>query len=328
MLQQTQVATVLPYFERFLSSFPSISALAAADEQHLMTHWEGLGYYRRARSMHAAAKQIVLDHDGIFPETYDEVLALPGIGRYTAGAILSISGGQRLPILEGNTQRVFSRWIALRTPAMEPPANKLLWSVAEALLPRRDPGTFNQAAMELGALVCTPKNPRCDACPIAASCQAYKLGLVDRIPGKISRVKYEDRTEHAFVVSHSERKKKTGVRYLVRPLPEGRRWAGLWDFPRTTETASRDVDHAAEILSDEMGVKITPGVRLLTVRHAVTKYRITLHVHEGSFRRSSGTPGRPWKYVTLTEMAGLPMSVTGRKIANQLGTDCQPRLPL
>ena len=328
MLQQTQVATVLPYFERFLSSFPTISALAAADEQHLMTHWEGLGYYRRARLMHAAAKQIVLDYDGVFPETYDEVLALPGIGRYTAGAILSISGAQRLPILEGNTQRVFSRWIALRAPAMEPHANKLLWSVAEAMLPRRDPGTFNQAAMELGALVCTPRNPGCGACPVKGSCQAQKLGLVDQIPGKISRMQYEDRTEHAFVVSHPKRQKRASVRYLVRPLPEGRRWAGLWDFPRTSETASRDVDHAADLLSDEIGVKIIPGVRLLTIKHAVTKYRISLHVHEATFCRSSETPGRPWKYVTLAEMADLPMSVTGRKIAKQLGTDRQTRLPL
>ena len=157
MLQQTQVATVLPYYDRFMGSFPTVSDLAAADEQVLLSHWEGLGYYRRARSLHAAAKLIVADHGGEFPLQFDEVLALPGIGRYTAGAILSISDGQKQPILEGNTQRVFSRWIALRGTPTETANNRLLWQVAEKMLPRKDVGSFNQAAMELGALICTPK---------------------------------------------------------------------------------------------------------------------------------------------------------------------------
>ncbi|MGI9473950.1 MAG: A/G-specific adenine glycosylase [Rubripirellula sp.] len=328
MLQQTQVSTVIPYYDRFLKSFPTIAKLAAADEQTLLSHWEGLGYYRRARSMHAAAKLMVREHQGEFPETYEEVLALPGIGRYTAGAILSISRGQRLPILEGNTQRVFSRWIALRSPATETPANKLLWKVAEEMLPRKDAGTFNQAAMELGALICTPRRPECEACPVASSCQARKLGLEEVVPGKVSRVKYEDRTEHAFVLAAPSKRAETNQKYLVRPLPEGRRWAGLWDFPRTSETASDTVEVAATLLSDELGVKIDPGLRLTTLKHAVTKYRISLHVHEACLSESTKRPGRPWKFVTLAEMADLPMSVTGRKIAVLLGSDRQTRLPL
>ena len=134
MLQQTQVATVLPYFDRFLQSFPSVSALASADEATLLSHWEGLGYYRRARSMHAAARQIVDKHDGVFPDRYEDVLALPGVGRYTAGAVLSISGNQKLPILEGNTQRVFSRWIALRGSIGESETTKFLWDFAQTML--------------------------------------------------------------------------------------------------------------------------------------------------------------------------------------------------
>ena len=278
MLQQTQVATVIPYYQRFLKSFPTVKKLATADEQTLLSHWEGLGYYRRARSMHAAAKQIAQQHNGRFPDSYDDVLALPGIGRYTAGAILSIADDQRLPILEGNTQRVFSRWVALRAPAIDSAATKLLWEIAEGMLPRKNPGMFNQAAMELGALVCTPKNPSCEHCPVSRLCRARLAGLQEKIPGKVSRLSYEDRTEFAMVIAGrgGEQKQPT---YLLRPLPAGGRWAGLWDFPRTTEASFESVVAATPHLSDLVGVAISPGPRLTTIRHAVTKYRISLHVH-------------------------------------------------
>ena len=328
MLQQTQVATVIPYYERFLKSFPTIEKLADAEEDQLLGHWEGLGYYRRARSMHAAAKLIVREHHGVFPEVFEEVLNLPGIGRYTAGAILSISGSQKLPIVEGNTQRVFSRWVALRSPATDTSANKLLWSVAEQMLPRKQPGAFNQAAMELGALICTPRNPRCDQCPVSNYCCARKSGLEQEIPGKVSRVKYVDRTEYALVVVAKQRGKGKKAGYLLRPLPEGRRWAGLWDFPRTTQKDMKSVDSAAQLLSRELGVKIDPGLRLATIRHAVTKYRISLHVHLAHLQPESGEPGRPWRFVTLAEMADLPMSVTGRRIAVLLSKERQAHLPL
>ena len=200
MLQQTQVATVLPYYARFMDSFPTVNALATVDEQVLLSHWEGLGYYRRARSLHAAAKLIVADHGGEFPLAFDDVLALPGVGRYTAGAILSISDGQKQPILEGNTQRVFSRWIALRGTPANTVNNRLLWQVAEKMLPRKDAGTFNQASMELGALICTPKRPSCDQCPVVTACRAHQTGLEHEIPGKVTRVVYEQRTEYALVV--------------------------------------------------------------------------------------------------------------------------------
>jgi A/G-specific adenine glycosylase len=323
MLQQTQVATVLPYYERFMASFPTVAELAATDEQKLLTHWEGLGYYRRARSLHSAARLIVAEYDGVFPLDFDQVLALPGIGRYTAGAILSISSGQRQPILEGNTQRVFSRWISLRGTPSETPNTRLLWQVAEAMLPRKDSGTFNQAAMELGALICTPKKPACGQCPVAGACQAYQTGVEEEIPGKVTRVLYEDRTEFAVViVKPSSGCRKAGEItdrcYLVRPLPAGGRWAGLWDFPRTTDTSYASVNAAAKQLSAEVGVNIQPGIRLTKIRHAVTKYRISLHVHTGELLDTKQAPGKPWRYVSLAEMAELPMSVTGRRIVKLL----------
>ncbi len=327
MLQQTQVATVLPYFDRFLKSFPTIADLAAAPEEDLMRHWEGLGYYRRARSLHAAAKQIVSQHNGVFPDQYADVLALPGIGRYTVGAILSISGNQKLPILEGNTQRVFARWVALRQSPNDTAANRVLWEIAEAMLPRSNSGQFNQAAMELGALVCTPREPKCAECPIQSYCAAYDQGLELEIPGKVTKVKYEDRTEFAFVVCQNSASTAAKQKYLMRPLPDGGRWAGLWDFPRRTDRTFDDADSAAKDLSSEFGFDVQPGLRLQTIKHAVTKYRISLHVHVGEVSKIRKLT-KPWRFVTMSEMADLPMSVTARKITQFLEKNRQPSLPI
>jgi A/G-specific adenine glycosylase len=311
--------------------------LADADEQRLLKHWEGLGYYRRARSMHQAAKQIVEQHGGEFPASYEEVLALPGIGRYTAGAVLSISHDARLPILEGNTVRVFSRWVALRSPPRDNGARRLLWRIAEAMLPRQGSGSFNQAAMELGALICTPRNPKCAACPVRRCCRARLDGTQREIPGKVSTTQYEDRVESAFVIREPKRRQAASEgfaganrasgsstergaapAYLVRPLPEGVRWAGLWDFPRLTD-ACDSAGHAAAALTGLIGCPAIPGARLKSMKHAVTKYRITLHVHAATLGASDQRPGKPWRFTTLEDMQDLPMSVTGRKIAAMLG---------
>ena len=351
MLQQTQVATVLPYYERWMQSFPTVADLAAADESELMRHWEGLGYYRRVRSMHAAAKKIVDEHGGEFPLDFQDVLALPGVGRYTAGAVLSISTDAKLPILEGNTQRVFSRLMALRQSPTAKPANMLLWEFAEKILPRSGSGQFNQAAMELGALICLPRAPRCDACPVGKHCAAAELGLQGEIPGKIKQIRYEDRTEFALVLAKADAKRAasrgrsnaadgepvsalddSAERYLARPLPEGGRWAGLWDFPRCTDASIESVESASQWLSEQLGIDVASGVRLKTLRHAVTKYRISLHVHQASMSREGtsamGEPPAPWQWVTLEQLAALPMSVTGRKIADFLSDQRQSLLPL
>ncbi|TWU42588.1 A/G-specific adenine glycosylase [Novipirellula artificiosorum] len=326
MLQQTQVATVIPYYERFLDRFPTVTSLAAADEQTMLSLWEGLGYYRRARSLHAAAKVVCEKHQGTFPDDYTDVIGLPGIGRYTAGAILSIAFNQKLPILEGNTQRVFSRWVALRAAVNEKPVSNLLWQLAEAMLPpakpqARGPGQFNQAAMELGALVCTPRSPRCDLCPIRGMCKARIAGLEQTIPGKVKQIEYEKRIEYAFLIADRSRK-----RFLVRPIPEGQRWAGLWDFPRWTRGDVQDVDVAAAKLGAQLSSEIAPLKSFATIKHAVTKYRIELKVYTaniasaGSLNKKANdwSPVDPWRFMTLTELNGLPMSVTGRRITKKL----------
>ncbi len=315
MLQQTQVATVVDYYQRFIAAYPTLADLAAADEQELMRLWEGLGYYRRARSLHAAAKEIVERHGGVFPQTYEQVLALPGIGRYTAGAILSISGDQRLPVLEGNTVRVYSRWTGLREPVTTPAAKTTLWEIATAMLPRRGSGQFNQAAMELGALVCKPKTPQCDRCCVRSSCQAYALGLQDVIPGKVKSLDYQARQEFAFVVPMLG-----SDAVLLCRVPAGQRWAGLWDFPRWTEGDTQTVQQAAAALSQRIGSELRPVMPLApiaTIKHAVTRYRITLQVHRTApiAASSISLPPEDVRWVLPGQFGNLPLSVTGRKIS-------------
>lgn len=321
MCQQTQIATVIPYFERFIDKYPDEASLAVSDEDELMRLWEGLGYYRRARSLRAASQQIVQRHDGRFPLAYDDVIALPGIGRYTAGAILSISQNQALPILEGNTIRVFSRWIAMRSPVDERVSQNTLWQFSQSLLPTskaalasrdRGPAAVNQAAMELGALVCTPRDPKCLICPVAKYCDANTMGLQSVIPGKVTKTQYESRNEFAAVVRNAD------GRLLVRQIPAGARFAGMWDFPKAGPPDASDAEHFTRWLENELGGTIELGEVVQTIKHAVTKYRITLHVHVARWKRGSvGVPAN-YQFATANQLAELPMSTTGRKLLSRL----------
>ena len=312
MLQQTQVATVVTYYERFLAEFPNVSALAAADEQRVLKLWEGLGYYRRARQLHAAARKIVAQHGGRFPLTYAAVRELPGIGRYTAGAILSIGAGQRLPILEANTIRVLSRLSAFRGAAGTASGQQHLWSLAEAILPPKDVGEFNQALMELGSAICTPRKPACGHCPVAAHCLARMHGLVEVIPAAPRPMRYEDVAEVAVIVRH-------GPRVLVRQRQPSERWAGLWDFPRM----SGKLADAAQSVRQLTGIDCVLGRHLTTLKHGVTRFRITLACYEarraaganGAAKRGRSPVGQHVRWVTPEELADLPLSMTGRKIA-------------
>lgn len=318
MCQQTQIATVLPYFERFVNRYPDAAALAAADEHELMRMWEGLGYYRRARSMHAAAKQIVADYGGEFPLRFQDALGLPGIGRYTAGAILSISDNQTLPILEGNTLRVFSRLMGLRAAVDDRQSQDLLWAFAEKLLPRKTnvadrasgPAAINQAAMELGALVCTPREPKCLICPLAACCVANDRGWQTEIPVKSTKIVYEPRAEYAALIGDA------AGRWLVRQIPAGARFAGMWDFPKAGPPEAHNLDEFSQWLAAQIGGHVTMGEQVTSMKHAVTKYRITLHVHQ-AIRRSVKLPA-PWSFHSAEELKHLPMSTTGRRLLDRL----------
>jgi len=232
MLQQTQVATVEAYFKRFLRAFPTIEALARVEEPAVLRLWEGLGYYRRARQLHRAAKIIMAQHGGRFPDDLDAARKLPGVGRYTAGAVLSIAFDLRAPILEANTTRLFSRLLAYDGQPSSAAGQRLLWAMAEAVLPRRGAGRLNQALMELGGMVCGLGAPRCEACPVAPLCRAHLRGLQTRIPPPKAKRPLEAIHEAAVLI------RRRGRVLLVR-CGEGGRWAGLWDLPRFAIQADR-----------------------------------------------------------------------------------------
>jgi A/G-specific adenine glycosylase len=312
MLQQTQVETVKPYFLRFMAALPSIAALAAADEQQVLRLWEGLGYYRRARQLHQAARQVVAEHAGRFPRDPAAVERLPGIGRYTAGAILSIAFGVRRPILEANTVRLFSRLLGYEGPTTSSAGQRLLWAAAEAVLPRRDPGRFNQALMELGSQVCRPRGPACDACPVTGLCRARQLGRQQEIPRAKPRTKFEELTEAAVLI------RRRGY-VLVIQWPEGGRWAGLWDFPRFAVSGRTEAEIRRELIEQVRrmtGAEIVPGEHRKTLRHGVTRYRITLHCYDAACASHDGVGEiLVQKWVRPGKLADLPLSSTGRELA-------------
>ena len=212
MLQQTQVATVGNYFERFIRNFPDVRRLAAARETEVLREWEGLGYYRRARQLHAAAQQIVAEYGGQFPADASELQKLPGIGRYTAGAIASIAFDKRAPILEANTIRLLSRLIGFRGNPHSLSGQRPLWRVAEELLPQKRVADFNQALMELGSLVCTPSEPNCPACPVSTMCAANAAGLQTEIPPAKPRPVYAELHEAAVIVRKNGSRARAPVR--------------------------------------------------------------------------------------------------------------------
>lgn len=334
MLQQTQVNTVRPYFERFVAAFPTVAGLAAADEQQVLRLWEGLGYYRRARQLHAAAKQIVEQHAGQFPRDVDSVRQLPGIGRYTAGAIMSIAFDQRAPILEANTVRLFSRLLAFAGDTASTDGQRLLWRFAESLLPRKGAGsgTINQALMELGSQICTPRAPACTICPAAKLCPTNQQGLQASIP-LVRKKPAATQVREAAVVIHR------GDRVLLGLRGETARWAGLWDFPRFELTTDGEVSEQpenaahAEIAAQVeqlCGLKVTPRGRFATIRHGVTRFQITLECHHAEFVADATAPSQPLfieqRWVAPAELADYPLSTTGRKIAKLILQSQQQRL--
>jgi A/G-specific adenine glycosylase len=316
MLQQTQVATVVPYFERFLKSFPSLHDLAEADEQAVLRQWEGLGYYRRARELHRAARLVVEQHHGRIPADPAELERLPGFGRYTAGAVLSQAYDARLPILEANSRRVLARLIGYRGDPRRGPGQRLLWNAAQTLLPRRRTGEFNQAMMELGALVCTNQDPRCPACPLRDVCRAHRNGATDRIPPPQGRPPTEHVQEVAVVV------RRRG-RVLLVQRPGSGRWAGLWEFPHAPVHRDEPPQQAASrILRELTGIQADAGPTLITFSHGIMRYRITLRCVEAEYRSGSFACGAyaAGRWIRPGDLDAYPVSAPQRRLARLLVT--------
>jgi A/G-specific adenine glycosylase len=317
MLQQTRVATVIPYFERWMARFPTIEALAAAEEADVLHAWQGLGYYSRARNLRRGAQEVIARYGGRVPNRVEELLTLPGVGRYTAGAIASIAYNQPGPIVDGNVIRVISRLFALRGDPKKAPLQGEIWRRAEELIPEGQARDFNPALMELGATVCTPQNPHCSSCPVAELCEANKLGIQDELPELAQGPAITPVRMVAGLVWRGER-----VLLVQRRATESR-WAGMWQFPNT-EVNEGESDHAAvqRAVNVSVGLSVEPGSRAALIRHSVTRYRITLE----AFHCSSGQ-GEPsaagcqdWRWATAPELQEYALPAAHRAIADRIGT--------
>lgn len=272
MLQQTQVETVRGYYDRFLAKWPTIADLAAADDGDVMKAWEGLGYYARCRNLLAAARTIVREHGGEFPREFDQVLALPGIGRSTAGAILTFAFGQRHPILDGNVKRVFSRLLDIAEPVTSKAVDDRLWAVTAQLIgDAPDPWVHNQAVMEFGARQCVPREPKCLLCPLRTFCAAQAAGTVAERPVKVKKPPVPHKQIAVAVIANEGR-------LYVQQRPHEGLLGGLWEFPggkqEDGETLPETVRRECR---EELGITVQVGRKIAEIRHAYSHFRITMH---------------------------------------------------
>jgi A/G-specific adenine glycosylase len=322
MLQQTTVAAVGPYFERFLAAFPTVTDLANADEQAVLRLWEGLGYYRRARHLHQAARRLVAEHGGKLPDDPAVWADLPGVGRYILGAVLSQAFDRRLPIIEANSLRVLCRLFGYTGDPRAGEGQKWLWDKAREILPAKRAGDFNQALMELGALVCTSTAPKCDACPLAGECVARQEGMQALIPRKSERPAVTEVQEVGLVIRRGPRV------LLAQRRSDAVRWANLWEFPHGELTAGETHEAAAErLLTQLTGLDAILGSELLTIRHGVTRFRITMTCLEAAYR--GGKFGSELyshgKWLRPAELAGYPVSAPQRTLARSVTAPVRQR---
>ena len=311
MLQQTQVATVVGYFQRFVATLPTLHDLAAADEQQVLRLWQGLGYYRRARNLHRAAREIVARFDGQVPREVSTLLQLPGVGRYTAGAIASLAYGVRAPVLDGNVARVLCRLHCIEEDPRCKPTQDRLWQLAEQILPARRVGDFNSALMELGATVCTPRAPACPDCPVRGHCRAVERGLQKRIPPP--RPRRETPTEQRVVLV-IERQRAGRREVAIEQRPARGRWSSLWQFPTSAGVSP-------EVLARRLGLPVVTPRRLGVIRHALThrRYEFAAYAVPAGDRDLADGPAGKRRWVTASELDGFPLSKPHLLVAQLAG---------
>ncbi|MCD8139611.1 MAG: A/G-specific adenine glycosylase [Planctomycetaceae bacterium] len=314
MLQQTQMERGVAYYRRWMQRFPDVGAVAAADEDTILAAWEGLGYYSRARNLHAAAKRIVSRFDGIFPRDVDDIRALPGVGEYTAGAIASIAFDLPVPAVDANVLRIFSRLFDIDVPVADRRVREAVSEAVRRGLDHARPRVFNQALMELGALVCG-KAPRCGGCPVALFCLARERGTVaERPAGRVKTVYREVETAAGVIIR--------GGRVLVHKRPPGGVWPGLWEFPGGVVPDGETPESAlVRIVRELYGMTVERGEKIGVFRHGYTTNRITMHGYycrvAGSGSALGEAPEGAW--MTSAELSGLAFASGHRKLLERLG---------
>ena len=314
MLQQTRVETVIPYFERWMLCFPSVQDLAAASSEQVLHAWEGLGYYRRALNLHRAAQSLVAERGGRLPTTASELMRLPGVGRYTGAAIAALAFQQDEIALDGNLRRVLARWIDLTLDPRSSQGERKLLVAAQALLPVGRAAEFNQALMDLGASVCSPRVPACGACPIASGCLACRRGTQGQRPVRRERPRIPHRLVAAAVL-------RRGGRVLIARRPEGKLLGGLWEFPGGKREARESLkDCLRRELMEELAIRVTVGERLGTFHHAYSHYRVSVHAFACSLRRGEpkALEHSQIRWVYPGRLTAYPMGKVDRLIARAI----------
>ena len=320
MLQQTQVATVMPYYERFLERFATVEDLAKASLEEVLKAWEGLGYYSRAKHLHQASQRVVRDFGGVVPDTQEEILSLEGVGRYTAGAILSFAYGQRVALLDGNVKRILARLLNDDAPINLPATEKKHWAwISELLETSENPYVFNQAIMELGATVCTPKLTKCLLCPVHELCQAFKAGRVETLPIKTPAKTVPHKHIGVALIQNAE-----GL-YFIQKRPKTGLLASLWEFPGGKQEGPESLeDTVRRELREELNVDVAVGRHALSIDHAYTHLKVTLHVYHCTLKSPLAQlelkAAQAFQWATLEEMKALPFPKANHAILTYIET--------
>lgn len=331
MLQQTQVATVVDYFERWMERFPDVESVAEAETEEILELWQGLGYYRRARFLHRSARKVVEEYGGELPGTADELEELTGIGPYTAGAIASIAFEQPTPVVDGNVERVLSRLRAIEGDPKATANQKVYWRLAGELVDRDRPGDFNQGMMELGATICTPQNPSCLICPVRQWCEGFAEGDPEQFPAPAKRTRQKPMAVATAVLTRPGQREGQ-AEYLVLKRPADGLLGGLWEFPSVELGEAAESEEATEgleaYLQETLGLQEAhrrAGGRLGEVTHLFSHIRMTIHVYrrevDGAFRPAEERIERPAQWVERSRLEEVAMSAAMRRVqALEAGT--------
>ena len=309
MLQQTRVETVIPYFHRFLKEFPDVRSLATAQLQDVLKLWEGLGYYARARNLHKAAGVVMETFSGIIPDQPELFRQLPGVGPYICAAVMSIACGHSIPVVDGNVLRAACRIFALEDDISRPATRKKVAALLIDQIPENSPGDFNEAMMELGATLCTPKFPDCSHCPVAHLCIANKKSLVSKLPVKTPRPPISEHRIVVAVITDSSR------RMLIQKRPENGLLGGLWEFPGgKVEEGEALPDALRRECREELGVEVNIGQEISTIRHAYTHFKIHLTAFSCTITAGTLHSHLPLRWATMEDIDGLPFPKANHKI--------------